>query len=148
MESGRPFSFRFLAENNKMNKLDKILLIDDDDIVNSIHKVMVQHAKFAQDISVAHSVEEALSILKGVSQEDLPDIIFLDINMPDRNGWEFIEEYEKIDLKGKPGIIMITSSINPKDEQKARRSESVWDFISKPITPEILDKIYEDHFAD
>ena len=131
-----------------MNKLNKILLIDDDDIVNSIHKVMVQHSKFAKDIIVAHAVEEALDILRASDSEHLPDVIFLDINMPDRNGWEFIEEYANIKLERKPGIIMITSSINPKDEQKARRSELVMDFISKPITPEVLDKIYEDHFDE
>lgn len=126
-----------------------MLLIDDDEIVNSINKVILQHAKFAKEIVTLTFAGDAIKLLKkNASEGVLPDVIFLDVNMPDMNGWDFIEEFEKFDLYGKTKIIMLTSSINPRDEQRANATKQVTAFLSKPLSPELLENIYDNYFSN
>lgn len=131
-----------------MEKLKKVLLIDDDEIVNSINKVIIQHAKFADEIITENFASNAISYIKGLSKEDLPKAIFLDVNMPEMNGWDFVEEYEKIGIdSGDVTIIMLTSSINPRDQKRALSMNHIKAFVSKPLSPELLSNIYEEHFS-
>lgn len=131
-----------------MEKLKKVLLIDDDEIVNSINKVIIQHAKFAEEIIAENFAANAIKYLKDLSNEELPTAIFLDVNMPEMNGWDFIEEYEKLEIDTKGiTIIMLTSSINPRDQKRALSIDHIKAFVSKPLSPELLDSIYEDHFS-
>ncbi len=131
-----------------MGKLEKVLLIDDDEIVNSINKVIIQHAKFAEEIIAENFAANAITYLKSLSVDELPRAIFLDVNMPEMNGWDFVEEYEKleVDTDGVK-IIMLTSSINPRDQKRALSISHIKAFVSKPLSPELLDKIYEEHFS-
>ncbi|WP_462252921.1 response regulator [Ekhidna sp.] len=133
----------------KLDKIKRILLVDDDDIVNSINSAIIKHAGFAEEILVQTSVAEAIDSLKlAMDENNLPELIFLDVNMPHKNGWDFIDEYEQIPFNvSQPGIIMVTSSINPADAARASRLDTVIDFISKPLSPELLDKVYDDHFS-
>lgn len=131
-----------------MEKLKKVLLIDDDEIVNSINKVIIQHAKFADEIVTENFAANAITYIKGLSKEDLPRAIFLDVNMPEMNGWDFVEEYEKLDIDTSGiKIIMLTSSINPRDQKRALSMEHIKGFVSKPLSPELLGAIYEEHFS-
>lgn len=126
----------------------KVLLIDDDDIVNSINKVIIKHAKFAEEVISITTVSEAIDFLSQADENgDLPEVIFLDLNMPDRNGWDFMDEFSKIKVKDKTKIVMLTSSISMKDEARASTSEDIAAFISKPLSPELLEKIYDTHLA-
>lgn len=131
-----------------MGKLEKVLLIDDDEIVNSINKVIIQHAKFAEEIIAENFAANAITYLKSLSVDELPRAIFLDVNMPEMNGWDFVEEYEKleVDTDGVK-IIMLTSSINPRDQKRALSISHIKAFVTKPLSPELLDKIYEEHFS-
>jgi CheY-like chemotaxis protein len=121
-----------------VNKLQKVLLVDDDDIVNSINKVIIKHAKFADEIVAETCASGAIKYITDQKEADsLPELIFLDINMPEMDGWDFVDEYVKLGLKDNgPGIIMLTSSINPRDENRASLIDEITDF----------DKIYQDHF--
>ena len=131
-----------------METFNKVLLIDDDDIVNSINKVIIQHAKFASEVVALTNVSEAISFLNEAGKNGgLPQVIFLDLNMPDRNGWDFMDEFGKIEDKAKTKVIMLTSSISSKDEERARSSEDIAAFISKPLSPELLENIYEVHLS-
>lgn len=132
-----------------MEKLNKVLLVDDDDIVNSINKVIIKHAKFADEIVSETIASKALEYIEEQKTSGtLPELIFLDINMPEMNGWDFMEEYEKLELhEDGPRIIMLTSSINPRDENRASLLDGITDFMTKPLSPELLDKIYESHFV-
>ncbi|SNS57109.1 Response regulator receiver domain-containing protein [Ekhidna lutea] len=123
-----------------MKKLKKVLLIDDDDIVNVINKTVIEHAGFADEIIVQTTVDAAIHVLSdGNNQTSLPELIFLDVNMPEKNGWDFINEFLEIGFKDKePKIIMLSSSINPKDKSRALETNIVVDFISKPISSEKL----------
>ena len=131
-----------------MNKLQKVLLIDDDDIVNSINKVIIKHAKFANEIVAETIASDAIDYIKNQEKEgSLPELIFLDINMPEMDGWDFVDEYVKLGFEDNgPRIIMLTSSINPRDENRASLIDEITDFMSKPLSPELLDEIYQEHF--
>lgn len=132
-----------------MEKLKKVLLIDDDEIVNSINKVIIQHAKFAEEIITETLASNAIDYISNLSKDDLPKAIFLDVNMPEMNGWDFVEEYEKLKINTDDiTIIMLTSSINPRDQNRALSMKHIKDFVSKPLSPELLNKIYNDHFDE
>ncbi|MEO9482560.1 MAG: response regulator [Ekhidna sp.] len=129
-----------------MERYKKVLLIDDDDIVNSINSVIIKHAKFASEVETINSVPNAIDALNEMkSSNNAPDVIFLDLNMPGQDGWDFMEEYEKLGLNGSTKVIMLTSSISSKDEERASSSNHIAAFISKPLSPELLESIYNSH---
>ena len=131
-----------------MEKVEKILLVDDDEHTNFLNKTIIRHARFAEKVTTFTSASDALDYLEGaMKDEDLPDLIFLDINMPFMVGWDFIESYSKLNLNGSaPKVIMLTSSINPKDEQRAESIKEINGFQSKPLSHEILSGIYRKYF--
>ncbi len=79
-----------------LDKFRRVLLIDNDRISNAINKVMIERAKFAEQIIIKTSVTQALKFIKESSENDYPEVIFLDLELPVRNGWDFIEELKKM----------------------------------------------------
>lgn len=125
-----------------MGQVKNILLIDDDNIFNFLNKQIIMMDHFAESV---HSHVNAVSALEELSSQckadgEFPDIIFLDINMPVMDGWEFLEEFEKLPQKfpERCKIYMLSSSIDPNDIEKSKAYKSVKDFISKPLSEEIL----------
>ena len=115
-------------------KLNCILLVDDDESCNEFHQLIIEKTACTEKVEVAYDGEEALAFLKssinGVHPE--PDIIFLDINMPGMNGWEFLEEYKKLEGEIKSKIVvMLTTSLNPNDKTRAEKTGCVDEFRSK-----------------
>lgn len=125
-----------------MEKLNRILLIDDDVNTNFYNRILFEQAKVSDEIIEFQNAEEGLDFLKKESEVSL---ILLDINMPIMNGWQFLEAYEELDQKQKEAIIvvMLTSSINIDDQEKATMYGSVKKFIRKPITPDLIKEIME-----
>ena len=125
-----------------MEKHKRIALIDDDPIINLIHtKIITKGTDFQVMVytNAQKAVEQFSSWLE--SQPDqLPDVIFLDINMPIMDGWEFLDAFQKMPavILERCKVFMLTSSINSEDIEKSRHYKSVYDFISKPLTPEKL----------
>lgn len=120
----------------------KLLLIDDDPVTNIINKRIINRHLSLQVI-VFTDAHEALDQLKEWSAtrwQEFPDIIFLDINMPQIDGWDFLNEFEKLPahVQQKCRIIVLTSSIDFSDIKRSKTYSSVTDFISKPLT---LDKL-------
>ena len=76
-----------------------------------------------------------------------PDLIFLDINMPGMNGWEFLEEYNRLNKKlhGQVIIIMLTTSDNPDDAERSKTWNFISDYITKPLTHEIMNNIIKNN---
>src|SRR5690349_10546394 len=99
-------------------KLNCVMLIDDNEDDNFFHKIVLKETGIAEYIKVAESGFEALDFLK--QENKIPELIFLDINMPKMNGWEFLEEYRKLndEQKARVIIIMLTTSLNPADRKK------------------------------
>ncbi|GIV40560.1 MAG: response regulator [Thermonema sp.] len=110
-------------------------LIDDDEISNLISATIIQKVTGAQVITFTRA-REALEYLQ--SAERLPDAIFLDINMPEMNGWEFLDAVEQLpgDIKNALQIYMLSSSIDIEDQRKAETYRLVRGYITKPISPD------------
>lgn len=129
-----------------MERPKTVMLIDDNSPTNFIHKKIVTKVKPNADIFVFEKAREALLNLKTT---DLPpEIIFLDINMPGMDGWEFLKEYEKLEASKKQSIIivMLTTSLNPEDETKAKNYSSINAFEHKPLTKEKLEDMFSKYF--
>jgi CheY-like chemotaxis protein len=128
-----------------------VLLIDDNDIDNFINERMVKGCAYAEVVYINTSTRSALEFLKNLTvnpsatQEMYPTVIFLDINMPILDGFQFLAELEKFDYDFVKNlkVIMLTSSINPADQEKAMRSKLVSGFLHKPLTQEALKGISE-----
>ena len=125
-----------------MEKLKRILLIDDDVNTNFYNRILFEQAKVCDEILEFQNAEEGLEFLK---KENEVSLVLLDINMPIMNGWQFLEAYEQLNEKQKEAIIvvMLTSSINMDDQEKAAMYDSVKKFIRKPISPELINEIME-----
>lgn len=127
-------------------KLNSILLVDDDEPTNFLNKNMLEDMQCANSIKVIQKATDALEYLRQMADREdwsnFPDLVFLDINMPAMDGWEFLAAYRNIDKKDKPvSLIMLTTSLNPEDEQKALDSAEVTDYKSKPLTHEMVTEI-------
>ena len=135
--------------SEEVKKLDQILLIDDDKMVNFLNKAIIQRENVANEILEYEYPEEALHYLEKICKQDnsCPDLIFLDINMPRIDGWEFMERYRSMSSDCKNCIIiMLTSSIDPSDERRAQETEGITGYRSKPLTSEMIDEIVSQYF--
>jgi len=127
------------------NRAVSILLVDDDEINNFISIKLIRKALFNAEITACLNGKFAIDQLVEMQRkgaDKLPDYILLDINMPIMNGWEFLDEYKRlnIDPLGKTKIYIISSSVFSNDINKARSYPLVKSFISKPLS---VDKIKE-----
>ncbi|WP_301928621.1 response regulator [Ferruginibacter sp.] len=137
------------------NKLSCIMVIDDDEPTNFISTMLIEEAGCTHHLEIADSGMKALNYLKKATEEvgskgDFipPDLVFLDINMPRMNGWEFLTEFRKISNGHalKPVIIMLTTSLNPDDKQRAENIPEIADFENKPLTKEMIERIIRKYF--
>jgi PleD family two-component response regulator len=130
--------------------LNKIMLVDDNSDDNFFHEREIKKILPSTVVISKNSAIEALDYLKSmkVEKEIPPVLIFLDINMPLMDGWEFLEEYQQLDrnLQSKITIIMLSTSDNPFDMAKAKTFNIVNDYIIKPLTKEIMEDITRKYF--
>jgi len=133
-----------------MNQLNCILLIDDDEPTNFLNKLTLEQAGCARQIRVAPSGQAALDYLRGNQTEFLrPDLIFLDINMPAMDGWEFLEKYRELPQEKKEDtvLIMLTTSLNPDDEKRTLAIPEVSGFEHKPLNQARLARLLGRYFG-
>ncbi|WP_127127668.1 response regulator [Pseudoflavitalea rhizosphaerae] len=135
-------------------KLNCILLIDDDEPTNFLNKMIIDEASCAENVQVEQSATDALDYLTAEPDEKegsaTPDLIFLDINMPAMDGWEFLDEYKKLtpDQKARVVVVMLTTSYNPEDEVKAKNHNMIAAFRNKPLTTEMLMDVLQEYFPE
>jgi CheY-like chemotaxis protein len=131
------------------HKLNSIMLIDDDELTNFINRIVLQKSGLTEHIQISEGGREALDYLlksEEANNDELipsPDLIFLDINMPAMNGWEFLEEYKKLHLKSRTVVVMLSTSLFPEDKLKAVAIPEISGFMSKPITAEKVEEAIE-----
>lgn len=127
-------------------KVHEIMLIDDDAATNYLSKFIIDNKGCCNNLSIFNLATEALEHLdQRIKQnQDLPDIIFLDLNMPRMNGWEFLEIFGQYDISNhpdKPLIYILSTSMNPEDKIRANTIDSVTQFYKKPISETMLDEV-------
>ena len=137
------------------DRFHHVLLVDDNDDDNFFHQRAIKRTGLDLAISVCRDGVEALDFLTEIQRRereqrdpDAPDLIFLDINMPRLNGWEFVEEFAQLDedIRRAIIVIMLSTSPNPADREKAERSPYVEDFIDKPLTDKLFLDISRKYF--
>lgn len=128
--------------------LDTILFVDDDPITLMLCKKVISKAAFSNQIITAQNGEEAINLfhtLLNNAEKTVPELIFLDLNMPIMGGWEFLAEFSKPtfeqfhDIK----VIVLSSTIDPEDLEKIKEFPMVMDFLPKPISLSMLNKVAE-----
>jgi len=131
-------------------KYHAVMLIDDNEIDNLINQKMIEAANIAENIFIHSGAKSAIEFLKNIEKLAkgsidlyLPELIFLDIDMPLMDGFQFLDEFEKLTtvIKNHCKIVMLTSSLNPQDMNKAKKNKYVLKYINKPLTQENLKKL-------
>lgn len=127
-------------------KFDRVLLIDDNDIDNFINERMITTSHFSKTVVVKNSGESALQYLKDHSSNTavLPEVIFLDLNMPAMDGFGFLAEYDKLpeSVRKFCKVIVLSSSISPEDINRASTNPYVVKYVNKPLGEKYLDAIF------
>ena len=129
-------------------KYRTVMLIDDNEIDNLINQKMIEAASITENIYTHTGANSAIEFLKNMEKLDvadkvLPDVIFLDIDMPLMDGFQFLDEFEKLTntAKKKCKIVMLTSSINPQDFNRSKKYENVKLYLNKPLSHESITKL-------
>ena len=125
--------------------LETILCIDDDPITLMLCKMVITKASFSNEIATAKNGEQALNYFDALknnnSNNSKPQLIFLDLNMPVMGGWEFLDSFSTPEYSDyhDTKIIILSSTIDPEDLEKSKQYPMVIDFLSKPISKEMLE---------
>jgi CheY-like chemotaxis protein len=131
-------------------KMKYIMLVDDSPDDNFFHEREIKKANPENIVIAKDSGQDALDYLRAEkdTHSPHPDLIFLDINMPGMNGWEFLQEYGRLgkELQSRALIIMLTTSENPDDEARAKSLGFISDYITKPLTKVLMDDIIGKYF--
>jgi CheY-like chemotaxis protein len=129
-------------------KVGPVWLIDDDPINNLICAQVLTKSEFSEEITEFERAMLALDQLLKMDPQELPEVIFLDINMPEMTGWEFLEAFEPWNEKNRSKIkvFMLSSSIFSGDKEKAGNYPSVLQYLEKPLRSRELDTLRELYF--
>ncbi len=133
--------------------IKRVFCIDDDHITLTLCDLVIRKAQFAEEVLTSNNGKEGLLFFseffsrnrKSKQTEEPPQIIFLDLNMPIMNGWDFLEGYlmKYSDRIPDTKVVILSSTVNPEDFSRANQYEIVIDFINKPLTIEGLDELKE-----
>ncbi|MEQ6202680.1 response regulator [Sulfitobacter sp. HNIBRBA2951] len=131
-----------------MTLIKRILLVDDDTVTNMLHQRVIAKSGLVEVIDVATDGQEALDILNAdlTAHRPLPELIFLDINMPGMGGFEFLEQYPKLNVEADAQliIVMLSTSLLPADHWRAEADPNVHSFCDKPLRLENLITLIEE----
>lgn len=137
----------YLITKTMSRKIKNIMLVDDDEVANYLHQMLLQELDSFDNIFIAFNGQEALSLLEANCQKataqphSCPDLIFLDLNMPGMDGFEFLDVMEKTTFPNRHvHIVIVTSSDNQRDIQRAQ-AYPIDGYISKPLTEEKIKHI-------
>lgn len=124
----------------------RVFIIDDDDIYQFLTKRELEVSERVEKIKVFSDGKKAISYLSEHCHETnlLPDIIFLDLNMPIMSGWTFIERFRELNIEDKSSIkiYMVSSSFDKRDIEKSKEYEEISDYLIKPVTRSQISNIF------
>ncbi|MFM9007062.1 MAG: response regulator [Bacteroidota bacterium] len=128
----------------KTNRYRRVLLIDDNEIDNFINERMITASRFSETVTVKNSTDEAIAFLASIEDSsEYPEVIFLDLNMPVKDGFGFLEEYQRLPepLRTNARIVVLSSSISPEDINRASTNPHVLKYVNKPLSEKYLNAI-------
>ncbi|MCM8569529.1 response regulator [Gramella jeungdoensis] len=131
-----------------MKKIDCTWIVDDDPIFLYYMRRIMRSLDAFEDVKICENGREALKDLKKASKIDnrsIPNLIFLDLNMPVMDGWQFLDELQKMEKSKDIIIYIVTSSVDPSDKEKASAYDFVEDYIVKPLKADNLKNIISKH---
>lgn len=133
-------------------KLNCVLLVDDDESTNFLHKIILEESDAVKNIEIVETARDALTLLecREPSNCQHPELIFLDLNMPGMDGWDFLKRFTELDDEAKSSslIYILTTSVNPDDRKRADSIKEVTGFQNKPLTGEVVREILGRHFTN
>ena len=131
-----------------MKKVNCILLIDDDEATNHLHTMILKNLDLYDKIEVAENGKKGLDFIKLCHPKDLPELILLDINMPLMDGFQFLEEYQKLDPSRRlpSKLIMVSTSSNQKEVSRAMEHKELYGYLDKPLKKNEILEIWSDCF--
>lgn len=126
-----------------MRRFGQIYLIDDDEIfVFVLRKLLQKCGRFEEVINISNGQDAIEKLQKQFAEnKKLPDLIFLDLNMPVLDGWQFLDEAEKLPFRHLLEIHIISSSIDVREIEKSKEYSTVKSFVSKPVSLEWLNNL-------
>lgn len=136
---------------NNLDKLNSILLVDDDEASNFLHSIFINKLDLDVNINAALNGQEALDFIlgKGQNELELPCMVMLDLRMPVMDGWQFMKAYEELvpkKIKEQITIVLVTISDNQEDKDRAITNEHIADFSQKPLSDETFKKLIHKHY--
>ena len=118
-----------------------VVIIDDDAVVLFLHKILVQKSSLSSSLSCFDNGNDAYSYLCSRTTKQ-PILVLLDINMPGMSGWDFLEKISQDECDNNVWVVMVTSSINSSDREKARKYSRVIDYLEKPLSKEACEVLH------
>ena len=133
-------------------ELPSVFLVDDDEIFVYAMKRLIGMKGLAKEIISCGSIGEAINHLKkhAGEQNQIPDIILCDINLPDGKGWDFLSEYRQLksQLAKTPKVYMLSSSVSQDDRLMAERNEDILIYFTKPLSKEDFEIIFSQNHQE
>ena len=120
------------------------MLFRSNEIDNFINERMISASQFSAEVIVKNSTDDSIAYLQSLSDlTEFPQVIFLDLNMPGKDGFVFLNEFESLndELKANCKIIVLSSSISPEDINKASTNKFVYKYVNKPLSEKYLNAI-------
>lgn len=124
--------------------IEKAYIVDDDEVSLFLTSMLLESGSYVRQVESFESAEQALKKLQNEDPDSLPDIIFLDLNMPDLSGWEFLDilsEHEKKYMH-KCKVFILSSSVDTAEKEKAKEYKLVAAFLHKPLDEDELYKVF------
>ena len=131
---------RFAKKSFSTPKVLNVWFIDDDPINNILNRSLMEDHFTGVQLAIFQDARKALNELAN-SKMPTPDLIFLDLNMPGFDGWDFMEAFTECSYSAK--VFILTSSIDPEDRNAADFTKNVAGFYSKPLLPEMIKDAFE-----
>ena len=118
-----------------------VAIVDDDEILLMVHKKILQITNFHSNPQTFNSAKKALDFFASLSDKTKPVLLLLDINMPEMNGWDLLNIIHQEDFKQEIYVVMVSSSVNMSDKEKAFSFSKVIDVVEKPFNLTVPEKI-------
>jgi len=122
-----------------------VMLVDDDYATNYYHEIVIKDSGLVEDQSFFISAKAGIDFLqelKSNTDATFPELLFLDLNMPIMNGWEFLDQMRRIDLAKPPAVVILTTSSNPQDQERAKEDPLVIEYLTKPLEESHFHKLH------